>query len=116
MIGRLHRVECKTSKEFEQLKPGDKIEAKIIAKNNGLPVIEGSEGGIKDVSEIMKICNKLSVSGNLIDRPEISLVHNDALNAQYYELVRDALDNHDYNVDAMFQCIQTQLNVMVDEL
>ena len=57
-----------------------------------------------------------SVSGNLIDRPEISLVHNDALNTQYYELVRDALDNHDYNVDAMIQCIQTQLNVMVDEL
>ena len=28
---------------------GDKIQAKKIAKENGLPVIEGSEGGIKDV-------------------------------------------------------------------
>ena len=27
---------------------GDKIQAKKIAKENGLPVIEGSEGGIVD--------------------------------------------------------------------
>jgi acetyl-CoA carboxylase biotin carboxylase subunit len=26
---------------------GDKIQAKKIAKENGLPVIEGSEGGVK---------------------------------------------------------------------
>ena len=30
---------------------GDKIQAKKIAKENGLPVIEGSEGGIKSVKE-----------------------------------------------------------------
>ena len=32
-------------------KMGDKIEAKKIAKKYGLPVIEGSEGGVKDVKE-----------------------------------------------------------------
>ena len=33
IIGRLHRVETSTKKnEFEQLKPGDKIEAKILRK------------------------------------------------------------------------------------
>ena len=31
-------------------KMGDKIEAKRIAKKFGLPVIEGSEGGVKSVS------------------------------------------------------------------
>ena len=40
-------------------KMGDKIEAKKIAKNNGLPVIEGSEGGIKDISEAKSICKKI---------------------------------------------------------
>ena len=34
---------------------GDKIQAKKIAKENGLPVIEGSEGGVKDVSEAKKL-------------------------------------------------------------
>ena len=29
---------------------GDKIQAKKIAKENGLPVIEGSEGGVKRFS------------------------------------------------------------------
>ncbi len=38
---------------------GDKIEAKKIAKEYGLPVIEGSEGGIKDVNEAKKICEKI---------------------------------------------------------
>ena len=28
---------------------GDKIEAKRIAKEYGLPVIEGSEGGVADI-------------------------------------------------------------------
>jgi len=35
---------------------GDKIEAKKVAKQHGLPVIEGSEGGIKDLQEAKKIC------------------------------------------------------------
>ena len=38
---------------------GDKIEAKKIAKENGLPVIEGSEGGVKDISEAKKLCEKI---------------------------------------------------------
>jgi len=38
---------------------GDKIEAKKVAKNYGLPVIEGSEGGIKDIHEAKKICEKI---------------------------------------------------------
>ncbi len=37
-------------------KMGDKIEAKRIAKKNGLPVIEGSEGGVKSYQEAKKIC------------------------------------------------------------
>ena len=38
---------------------GDKIEAKKVAKEHGLPVIEGSEGGIKDIKEAKKICEKI---------------------------------------------------------
>ena len=38
---------------------GDKIEAKKIAKKYGLPVIEGSEGGVSDFSEAKKICNQI---------------------------------------------------------
>ncbi len=38
---------------------GDKIEAKKVAKEYGLPVIEGSEGGIKDFNEAKKICQKI---------------------------------------------------------
>ena len=35
---------------------GDKIEAKKIAKQHGLPIIEGSEGGVKNYNEAQKIC------------------------------------------------------------
>ena len=38
---------------------GDKIEAKRIAKKYGLPVIEGSEGGVKSLSEAKLICKKI---------------------------------------------------------
>ena len=38
---------------------GDKIQAKKISKENGLPVIEGSEGGVKDISEAKKLCRKI---------------------------------------------------------
>ena len=38
---------------------GDKIEAKKVAKEYGLPVIEGQEGGIKDSNEEKKICEKI---------------------------------------------------------
>ena len=40
-------------------KMGDKIEAKKIAKQHGLPVIEGSDGGVKNVSEAKLICKKI---------------------------------------------------------
>ena len=38
---------------------GDKIEAKKIAKINGLPIIEGSDGGVASVAEAKKICDQL---------------------------------------------------------
>ena len=38
---------------------GDKIEAKKVAKKYGLPIIEGSEGGIKDLDEAKKICENV---------------------------------------------------------
>ena len=38
---------------------GDKIQAKKIAKQYGLPVIEGSEGGVSDISEAKKICKNI---------------------------------------------------------
>ena len=40
-------------------KMGDKIEAKRIAKKFGLPVIEGSEGGVKSFAEAKSICKKI---------------------------------------------------------
>ena len=40
-------------------KMGDKIEAKKIAKQYGLPIIEGSEGGVKSLEEAKKICSKI---------------------------------------------------------
>ena len=40
-------------------KMGDKIQAKKIAKENGLPVIEGSEGGIKNFEEAKSLCKKI---------------------------------------------------------
>jgi len=40
-------------------KMGDKIEAKKIAKENGLPVIEGSEGGVNTVHEAKTVINKI---------------------------------------------------------
>ncbi len=38
---------------------GDKIQAKKIAKENGLPVIEGSDGGVSDIKDAKEICNKI---------------------------------------------------------
>ena len=46
-----------SSKHIEMM--GDKIQAKKIAKENGLPVIEGSKGGIKDVNEAKDLCKKI---------------------------------------------------------
>ena len=37
---------------------GDKIQAKKIAKEYGLPVIEGSEGGVKNINEAKEILSK----------------------------------------------------------
>ena len=38
---------------------GDKIQAKKIAKENGIPVIEGSDGGVRNVEEAKNICKKI---------------------------------------------------------
>ena len=46
-----------SSKLIEMM--GDKIQAKKIAKENGLPVIEGSEGGIKNIQEAKELCKKI---------------------------------------------------------
>ena len=40
-------------------KMGDKIEAKKIAKENDLPVIEGSDGGVNSVNEAKKVIKKI---------------------------------------------------------
>ena len=46
-----------SSKHIEMM--GDKIQAKKIAKENGLPVIEGSEGGVKNISDAKELCKKI---------------------------------------------------------
>ena len=46
-----------SSKHIEMM--GDKIQAKKIAKENGIPVIEGSEGGVKNVEEAKELCKKI---------------------------------------------------------
>ena len=46
-----------SSKHIQMM--GDKIQAKKIAKENGLPVIEGSEGGVKDIHEAKNLCKKI---------------------------------------------------------
>ena len=38
---------------------GDKIQAKKIAKQYGLPIIEGSEGGVSDLNDAKEICEKV---------------------------------------------------------
>ncbi len=40
-------------------KMGDKIEAKRIAKKYGLPIIEGSEGGVSSVAEAKSLCKQI---------------------------------------------------------
>ena len=46
-----------SSKHIEMM--GDKIQAKRIAKENGLPIIEGSEGGVKDITQAKELCKKI---------------------------------------------------------
>ena len=46
-----------SSKSIEMM--GDKIQAKKIAKENGLPVIEGSEGGVKDIKQAKELSKKI---------------------------------------------------------
>jgi len=46
-----------SSKHIEMM--GDKIQAKKIAKENGLPIIEGSDGGIDDISKAKDLCKKI---------------------------------------------------------
>ena len=40
-------------------KMGNKVEARKVAKQNGLPVIEGSEGAVKNISDAKSICKKI---------------------------------------------------------
>ena len=42
---------------------GDKIQAKKIAKEHGLPVIEGSDGGVSDIIDAKEICKKINYEG-----------------------------------------------------
>ena len=51
-------------------KMGDKIEAKKIAKQNGLPIIEGSEGGVKSFQDAKKICNDIGFKTELLYMPD----------------------------------------------
>ena len=46
-----------SAKHIEMM--GDKIQAKKIAKENGLPIIEGSDGGINDISKAIDLCKKI---------------------------------------------------------
>ena len=46
-----------SSKHIEMM--GDKIQAKKIAKENGLPIIEGSEGGVKDILDAKQLSKKI---------------------------------------------------------
>ena len=46
-----------SSKLIEMM--GDKIQAKKIAKQHGLPVIEGSEGGVTDIEQAKELCKKI---------------------------------------------------------
>ena len=46
-----------SSKLIEMM--GDKIQAKKIAKEHGLPVIEGSEGGITDIKAAKELCKTI---------------------------------------------------------
>ena len=47
-------------------KMGDKIQAKKIAKQYGLPVIEGSEGGVSDIKEAKKLSKNLVNKGSIV--------------------------------------------------
>jgi acetyl-CoA carboxylase biotin carboxylase subunit len=40
-------------------KMGDKIQAKKIAKQNGLPIIEGSDGSVKNYEEAKSLCKEI---------------------------------------------------------
>ena len=46
-----------SSKHIEMM--GDKIQAKKIAEENGLPIIEGSEGGVADITKAKELCKKI---------------------------------------------------------
>ena len=46
-----------SSKHIQMM--GDKIQAKKIAKENGLPIIEGSEGGVSNPKDAKELCKKI---------------------------------------------------------
>ena len=52
---------------------GDKIQAKKIAKEHGLPVIEGSDGGVSNINDAKDI-NALALldNGRALDVPQLT--------------------------------------------
>ena len=52
-----------SSKHIQMM--GDKIQAKKIAKENGLPVIEGSEGGVQDINEATELSDGFKIASLL---------------------------------------------------
>ena len=54
-----HKVKFIGPKASIIKKMGDKIQAKKIAKQTGLPVIEWSDSGVKDINEAKSICKKI---------------------------------------------------------
>ena len=40
---------------------GDKIQAKKVAKKNGLPIVEGSDGGVKNILQAKDLCKKIGL-------------------------------------------------------
>ena len=54
-----HKIKCIGPSSELIRKMGDKIEAKKIAKSLGLPIVSGSETGIKDIGEAIKISKEI---------------------------------------------------------
>ena len=52
---------------------GDKIQAKKIAKKYGLPIIEGSEGGVKSFEEAKSLCKEIGYP--VLIKAEIGRAH-----------------------------------------
>ena len=56
-------------------KMGNKLEARKIAKQNGLPIIEGSESAVKNISDAKSICKKIGYPVLIKASGEIGRAH-----------------------------------------